>query len=77
MSARKCFTYGWTNKDVGTNADIPKSVLVSSPPAPEAGSSRVHNDVSPILAQTFTEAFTVFSAKRFPGVPGEGQVSLL
>jgi hypothetical protein len=24
-----------------------------------------------VLAQTFTDAFTVFSAKRFPGVPGE------
>jgi hypothetical protein len=31
----------------------------------------VHNDVSPVLAQTFTDPFTVFSAKRFPGVPGE------
>lgn len=26
--------------------------------------------VSPILAQTFTEPFIVYSAKRFPGVPG-------
>jgi hypothetical protein len=42
----------------------------NSPPAPEMGSQRVHNDVSPVLAQTFTEQFTVFSAKRFPGVPG-------
>jgi len=41
-----------------------------SPPAPEIGAQRVHNDVSPVLAQTFTEQFTVFSAKRFPGVPG-------
>lgn len=41
-----------------------------SPPAPEAGAARVHNDVSPVLAQTFTEQFTVYSAKRFPGVPG-------
>ena len=27
-------------------------------------------DKTPILAQTFTESFTVYSAKRFPGVPG-------
>lgn len=26
--------------------------------------------MSPVLAQIFTEPFTVFSAKRFPGVPG-------
>ena len=25
---------------------------------------------APILAQAFTESFTVYSAKRFPGVPG-------
>ncbi|KAH6915096.1 velvet factor [Coprinopsis sp. MPI-PUGE-AT-0042] len=49
---------------------------VGAPPAPEAGSSRVHNDVSPILAQTFTEAFTVFSAKRFPGVPDTTALSI-
>ena len=30
----------------------------------------MHTDVSPVLAQTFTEPFVVFSAKRFPGVPG-------
>ena len=40
-------------------------------PAPEPGSVRVHSDVSPVLAQAFTEPFTVYSAKRFPGVPGE------
>ncbi|KAJ3557238.1 hypothetical protein NP233_g11794 [Leucocoprinus birnbaumii] len=42
---------------------------VGAPPAPEYGATKVHTDVSPVLAQTFTEAFTVFSAKRFPGVP--------
>lgn len=42
----------------------------SSPPAPEAGALRVHQDFSPVLAQSFTESFTVYSAKRFPGVPG-------
>lgn len=30
----------------------------------------MHCAVSPVLAQTFTEPFIVFSAKRFPGVPG-------
>ena len=30
----------------------------------------MHCDVSPVLAQTFTEPFIVYSAKRFPGVPG-------
>ncbi|KAK0190645.1 velvet factor [Armillaria mellea] len=42
---------------------------VGAPPAPEAGASGVHTSMSPVLAQTFTEPFTVFSAKRFPGVP--------
>ena len=41
------------------------------PPAPESGALQVHNHVSPILAQTYTLAFDVFSAKRFPGVPGK------
>ncbi|KAK0461815.1 velvet factor [Desarmillaria tabescens] len=50
---------------------------VGAPPAPEAGASGVHTDVSPVLAQTFTEPFTVFSAKRFPGVPGIGGCSTL
>jgi hypothetical protein len=40
-------------------------------PAPESGALQVHNNVSPILAQTFTLVFDVFSAKRFPGVPGK------
>jgi hypothetical protein len=46
-------------------------ILDTSPPAPDAGAAGVHNDVSPVLAQTFTEPFVVFSAKRFPGVPGK------
>lgn len=41
------------------------------PPAPDPGALRVHTDVSPVLAQTFTEPFIVYSAKRFPGVPGK------
>lgn len=41
------------------------------PPAPESGAVRVHNNVSPVLSQTFTDSFTVYSAKRFPGVPGK------
>lgn len=49
---------------------------VGAPPAPEYGSTRVHTDVSPVLAQTFTEPFTVFSAKRFPGVPDTTALSI-
>lgn len=32
--------------------------------------------MSPVLAQTFTDHFTVYSAKRFPGVPGTSARSL-
>lgn len=46
---------------------------VCSPPAPEPRAPCVHTDVSPVLAQTFTEPFVVFSAKRFPGVPGKSR----
>ncbi|KJA29804.1 hypothetical protein HYPSUDRAFT_238534 [Hypholoma sublateritium FD-334 SS-4] len=49
---------------------------VGAPPAPEVGAQRVHNDVSPVLAQTFTEQFTVYSAKRFPGVPDTTALSI-
>ncbi|KAF9464858.1 velvet factor [Collybia nuda] len=49
---------------------------VGAPPAPESGAIRVHNDVSPVLAQTFTEPFVVFSAKRFPGVPDTTALSI-
>ncbi|SJL02312.1 uncharacterized protein ARMOST_05638 [Armillaria ostoyae] len=49
---------------------------VGAPPAPEAGASAVHTDVSPVLAQTFTEPFTVYSAKRFPGVPDTTALSI-
>ncbi|KAG2757514.1 hypothetical protein P692DRAFT_20824911 [Suillus brevipes Sb2] len=45
-------------------------------PAPEAGAIRVHTHVSPVLAQTFTEPFVVFSAKRFPGVPDTTALSI-
>lgn len=41
-----------------------------SPPAPEPGAKLIHMGSSPILAQAFSEPFTVYSAKRFPGVPG-------
>ena len=47
---------------------------VGAPPAPEPGAAGVHTGVSPVLAQVFTKPFTVFSAKRFPGVPGECSV---
>ncbi|KAL5507818.1 hypothetical protein ACEPAH_5436 [Sanghuangporus vaninii] len=49
---------------------------VGAHPAPEPGSNRVMTGVSPILAQTFTEAFTVYSAKRFPGVPDTTALSI-
>lgn len=31
---------------------------------------------APILAQTFTDSFTVYSAKRFPGVPDTTALSI-
>lgn len=46
------------------------------PPAPDAPSGGTHTDVSPVLAQTFTEPFMVYSAKRFPGVPGNELIIL-
>jgi hypothetical protein len=49
---------------------------VGALPAPEPGSVKVHSDVSPVLAQAFTEPFTVFSAKRFPGVPDTTALSI-
>ena len=49
---------------------------VGAPPAPESGATHIHTDVSPVLAQTFTEEFTVFSAKRFPGVPDTTALSI-
>ncbi|KNZ77203.1 hypothetical protein J132_06198 [Termitomyces sp. J132] len=49
---------------------------IGAPPAPEAGATCVHNDVSPVLAQTFTEPFVVYSAKRFPGVPDTTALSI-
>ncbi|KAI9513272.1 velvet factor-domain-containing protein [Russula earlei] len=44
--------------------------------SPENGALRVHNDVSPILAQTYTQGFDVYSAKRFPGVPDTTALSI-
>ncbi|KAF8663496.1 hypothetical protein AX16_001064 [Volvariella volvacea WC 439] len=49
---------------------------VGAPPAPERGALRVHNDVSPVLAQTFTDPFIVYSAKKFPGVPATTALSI-
>ncbi|KAJ3540300.1 hypothetical protein NMY22_g4360 [Coprinellus aureogranulatus] len=49
---------------------------VGATPAPETGATRVHNSVSPVLAQTFTDPFTVYSAKRFPGVPDTTALSI-
>lgn len=49
---------------------------VGAPAAPDARSLRTHTDVSPVLAQTFTEPFMVYSAKRFPGVPDTTALSI-
>ncbi|KAH7930656.1 hypothetical protein BV22DRAFT_1054359 [Leucogyrophana mollusca] len=49
---------------------------VGAPPAPESGALRVHTESSPVLAQTFTEPFVVYSAKRFPGVPDTTALSI-
>ncbi|KAJ7241947.1 velvet factor [Mycena haematopus] len=49
---------------------------IGAPPAPEPGALQVHTTVSPVLAQIFTESFTVFSAKRFPGVPETTALSI-
>ncbi|KAF8915366.1 velvet factor [Mucidula mucida] len=38
--------------------------------------SSVNTEASPVLAQTFTEPFTVYSAKRFPGVPDTTALSI-
>lgn len=49
---------------------------VGDTPAPEPGAIKVHGEVSPVLAQAFTEPFTVYSAKRFPGVPDTTALSI-
>ncbi|KAL4076205.1 velvet factor-domain-containing protein [Scleroderma citrinum] len=43
---------------------------------PGSGALRVHTNVSPVLAQAFTEPFIVYSAKRFPGVPDTTPLSI-
>ncbi|KAF5392968.1 hypothetical protein D9757_001286 [Collybiopsis confluens] len=56
-------------------------------PAPESGATGVMSSedgdgrhgplgVSPVLAQVYTEPFTVYSAKRFPGVPDTTALSI-
>lgn len=60
----------FTPSGVTQGCGIDCLILIPSSPAPEAGALRVHTNVSPVLAQTFTDPFVVFSAKRFPGVPG-------
>ncbi|KIK67767.1 hypothetical protein GYMLUDRAFT_36542 [Collybiopsis luxurians FD-317 M1] len=56
-------------------------------PAPEAGATGVMTiddddgrhgppGVAPVLAQVYTEPFTVYSAKRFPGVPDTTALSI-
>ncbi|KAI1796176.1 velvet factor-domain-containing protein [Ganoderma leucocontextum] len=49
---------------------------VGAPPAPEPRAPCAHTDMSPVLAQTFTDPFVVFSAKRFPGVPDTTALSI-
>jgi len=49
---------------------------VGEPPAPNGLSNAVHTGVSPVLAQAFSEPFTVYSAKRFPGVPDTTALSI-
>ncbi|KAH9927228.1 velvet factor-domain-containing protein [Fomitopsis serialis] len=49
---------------------------VGSPPAPEPGSRFINIGFSKILAQTFTDPFVVYSAKRFPGVPETTALSI-
>lgn len=49
---------------------------VGDSPTPGSAATRVHTASSPVLAQTFTEAFTVYSAKRFPGVPDTTPLSI-
>ncbi|KAI0089059.1 velvet factor-domain-containing protein [Irpex rosettiformis] len=49
---------------------------VGAPPAPDLRAYGVHTDQTPVLAQTFTEPFVVFSAKRFPGVPDTTALSI-
>ncbi|EPS95998.1 hypothetical protein FOMPIDRAFT_1032620 [Fomitopsis schrenkii] len=49
---------------------------VGAPPAPEPGAPFINTGMSKILAQTFTESFIVYSAKRFPGVPETTALSI-
>ncbi|TFK99126.1 velvet factor [Pterulicium gracile] len=49
---------------------------IGAPPAPEPGATVVHSDISPVLAQVFTDPFIVYSAKRFPGVPDTTALSI-
>lgn len=49
---------------------------IGAPPAPELGATVVHSDISPVLAQVFTDPFIVYSAKRFPGVPDTTALSI-
>ncbi|KAF8514811.1 velvet factor [Hysterangium stoloniferum] len=49
---------------------------VGESPAPNGLSNSVHTGISPVLAEIFTEPFTVYSAKRFPGVPDTTALSI-
>ncbi|KAG8906128.1 hypothetical protein FRB99_007518 [Tulasnella sp. 403] len=49
---------------------------VGAPPAPNRGTTKISEGISPVLAGTFTNPFTVYSAKKFPGVPPMTALSL-
>ncbi|KIJ22295.1 hypothetical protein M422DRAFT_115342, partial [Sphaerobolus stellatus SS14] len=49
---------------------------IGEPPAPNGRSNSVGTGTMPVLAQAFSEPFTVYSAKRFPGVPDTTALSI-
>ncbi|CAK5262483.1 unnamed protein product [Mycena citricolor] len=49
---------------------------IGGPPAPERGATFVSTKPSSVLSQIFSEQFTVYSAKRFPGVPETTALSI-
>ncbi|KAI0032953.1 velvet factor-domain-containing protein [Vararia minispora EC-137] len=49
---------------------------IGAPPTTAEGLPAVLTGSAPVLAQTFTDAFDVYSAKRFPGVPGTSSFAL-
>ncbi|CAE6371411.1 unnamed protein product [Rhizoctonia solani] len=64
-----CFKICHTRLGLGTFRLRMRLMNVGAHPAPNAHATHVTTTSAPILAQTFTDPFTVYSAKRFPGVP--------